>query len=466
MYLPDRRIIRVLSQLENYVLSHEDWLTEQILKYAKERNYTEYTSTLKEAWRLSINGLSTSLIEALKTRGHDFELGPNEDYSKDPASQFGIIEAKRHRERGISLDMFLGLMKYYRQSYSDLIRESDFNTDLKNKYEQIIKRFFDRVEIGFCVEWSSAKEKGIVKVLQKNNRDMTNEKNRYLTIFESLSIPIFIVTVGGIISNMNYTASKMLNYNNTPGSNYYGKDETDKLVFVEAFPWLKRLLTNFNKSDKNKVSTEKTISNKEKYFFISFSRFLDVSGKFSDTIIVIEDITKRKIMEKDLEILATTDPLTGAKNRRSFLNLFKSELSRSKRYNYNFALLMMDIDHFKKINDTYGHDIGDKVIKLLVAESHSILRSSDSFGRWGGEEFIMLFPETDHHQATVVAERLRGALAKSELVTDNGTILNFTVSIGFTIVEDKNILVDDIIKKADDALFVAKEQGRNRVVLL
>ena len=84
--------------------------------------------------------------------------------------------------------------------------------------------------------------------------------------------------------------------------------------------------------------------------------------------------------------------------------------------------------------DTYGHDMGDKVLKLLVAKSHSVLRGSDIFGRWGGEEFIILLPEIDLHKASSAAERLRGTLAKSELVTDDGTIINFSVSIGLTLV--------------------------------
>jgi len=134
----------MLTQLIDFVLKNEDFLMERILKYAKQRDYTKYTSTLKEAWRLSISGLSKSLIDALNAKGHDLELGPNEDYIKDPASKFGIIEANRHRERGISLGMFLGLMKYYRQAYSDLIRESEFELNTKLQYEQIIKRFFDR----------------------------------------------------------------------------------------------------------------------------------------------------------------------------------------------------------------------------------------------------------------------------------------------------------------------------------
>jgi len=96
----------MINKLIDFVLKHEDWLMERILKYAKQRGYAQYSSTLKEAWKLSISGLSKSLMAALNAKGHDLELGPHEDYTTDPASQFGIIEARRHRERGVSLAMF------------------------------------------------------------------------------------------------------------------------------------------------------------------------------------------------------------------------------------------------------------------------------------------------------------------------------------------------------------------------
>lgn len=456
----------MLSPLKQHLLDHEDWLMERILRYAKQRGYTEYTSTLKEAWRLSISGLSKSLIDALNEKGQDLELGPHEDYVSDPASHFGIIEAERHRQRGISLSMFLGLMKYYRQSYSDLIRESTFKDDIKFQYEKIIKRFFDRVEIGFCTKWASAEDQDIVEELQHRNREMTNEKNKYLTIFESLLMPVFIVNLDGTIENMNHAASGMLHYNTAPGKQYYGDNDKHKTIFVDAFPWLKKMFNNFVTGTDTIKSFERTINEKNQFFFISFSRSLDISGKFSNTIVIIENITKRKTLEKELEKLATTDPLTGAKNRRSFRDTFEKEMNRSKRYKYSLTLLIMDIDHFKKINDRFGHNTGDKVLKLLVAKCHSVLRDSDIFGRWGGEEFIVALPETDLPQASSAAERLRGELAKSELVTNDGTNINFTVSIGFTVIEKYNIALDEIIKKADKALYMAKQQGRNRAVVL
>lgn len=239
----------------------------------------------------------------------------------------------------------------------------------------------------------------------------------------------------------------------------------EEITFTERFPWLAEIYDDFVSSKEQINYNEKSLEINEQYFHISFSRSLDISGKYSGTIIIIEDITKRIQMEKDLEKLATTDPLTGAKNRRSFLQLLKQELTRSQRYEHEFALLMMDIDHFKDINDTYGHHTGDKVLKLLVAEAHGILRGTDVFGRWGGEEFIVLLPELDLHKASTVAERLRGNLSKIEVSTDSGALVRFTVSIGMTIVGNKDDVLDDIVNKTDKAMYMAKNQGRNRVVI-
>ncbi len=440
----------------------------RILKYAQKTGYTKFTSTLQEAWRLSVSGLSRSLVTLAETRGDNIELGPEEDYCSDAATQFGIVEAKRHRERGISLEQFLGLMKYYHQSYQDLIKESNFEASKKERYSNLINRFYDRVEIAFCKTWASSEENQVVSELQHRNRQMTNEKNKYLTIFESLAVPIFIVAPDGSIEDVNHAAYNLWNMHSVPGARYYSESQ-EKIIFTEEFPWLAEAYDDFVRTkEQNTLSelTEKSIEINEHYFNISFSHSLDISGKFSGTIIIIKDITKRKKMEKDLEKLASTDSLTGAKNRRSFLHVFEQELARCQRYGHKLALLMIDIDHFKNINDTFGHNTGDKVLKLLVAEAHGVLRGTDVFGRWGGEEFAVLLPESDTHLASTVAERLRRCLSNLEVLSDTGERIKFTVSIGLTVVVNRDDQPDDIIRKSDKALYLAKSKGRNRVVLL
>jgi len=120
------------KKLHNLIVENEDWLMANILHHAIERGYAAYTSTLVEPWRLSICGLSQPLLATLANKRESLELAPDEDYTQDAIAAFGILEAKRHRQRGISIAMFMGLFKYYRQSYVDLLDKASFMADEKS----------------------------------------------------------------------------------------------------------------------------------------------------------------------------------------------------------------------------------------------------------------------------------------------------------------------------------------------
>ena len=140
---------------------------------------------------------------------------------KDPAASFGIIEAQRHRQRGVNLEMFLGLMKYYRETYKDLVRQSRLNAKQETGYLNKIERYFDRVEIGFCKEWATLSEGEKLTELQNTNRLMTNEKNKYLTAFESLPNPVIILDRENRVDNMNLAATLLCRESSVPGAEYY-----------------------------------------------------------------------------------------------------------------------------------------------------------------------------------------------------------------------------------------------------
>jgi len=180
-------------------------------------------------------------------------------------------------------------------------------------------------------------------------------------------------------------------------------------------------------------------------------------------VATIRDITERKATEAKLLELATTDSLTGLYNRRRFMELCEQEFSRSVRYSRSLAMLMLDIDHFKKVNDEYGHDAGDQVLRSLSEVSTLALRGADILGRLGGEEFGVLLPETDEESAYDVAERLREAIANAS-ISVNGYSLKVTVSIGISILSPEMHSIDTLLKGADVALYQAKQTGRNKVV--
>ncbi|SDH05548.1 diguanylate cyclase [Roseospirillum parvum] len=187
-------------------------------------------------------------------------------------------------------------------------------------------------------------------------------------------------------------------------------------------------------------------------------------GEVIGASVFSRDITVRRAMERQLEQLASTDPLTGASNRRRFMKQAQVEWERSQRYDSPLSLLMIDIDHFKSINDTHGHAIGDKVLKAMVMECIARLRGTDLLGRLGGEEFAVLLPQTPAAAAAQTAERLRQALAELSVATDNGP-LRFTVSLGLACRVGAEDTVEECLRRADAALYKAKAGGRDRLVV-
>ena len=175
-----------------------------------------------------------------------------------------------------------------------------------------------------------------------------------------------------------------------------------------------------------------------------------------------EEIDRRHKLEIKLKELAATDPLTGLYNRREYEMLFGHEMERARRTNSPLSVCIVDLDHFKKVNDTYGHAAGDEVLRRMADLFRSKLRSMDIVGRLGGEEFIILLPETTIDQASMVGNRLLGALSTTDIQTSAAT-LRVSATIGITQLYPNDRDVNVIIQRADAALYKGKEAGRNRV---
>jgi two-component system cell cycle response regulator len=664
-------------------------------------------------------------LPILENENAILEIGPDEDLTRDPAASFGITEAKLHRKRGVSIGMFLGLMKYYRQSYKDLVSESQFDSEYKHKCVHTIERFFDRVEIGFCGEWAALEEKQQIKELQSTNRSMTNEKNKYLTIFESIPNPVVMVDSAKKIEHMNRSASLLFHKIGIPGAHYYRdltgnqNDQSESAVsepIGKMLPWLSEELDAFLAGKTSEYSFEKRVDGVEgqQSYHIEFSRNLDVSGKFGGTIIILDDISTRKKMEdkprsitknlqqnvnelkkanrqiieqqkavieeerlkvllqmagatahemnqplmtllgsielmdldmantqklkgymahikesgqriaqivkkiqtirhdeikpyvgnstivnldqiinilsvegndddyakiesiltdlgkvnliracdvseafsvmegnsidlifldyllpsgtgadfllemndRDIDLpvviitghgdeiiasqviqagaydylpkaniskkslsrvignsienyrlkkevtmamgkmaeMSTRDDLTGLYNRRYFIEVSEREIAKAQRYENELVLCMLDLDYFKKVNDTHGHAAGDKVLKEVAGLLQESVRKSDVPCRYGGEEFAVIMANTHLDDGEKFCERLRIAV-ENHPISYNGSNLNVTVSIGvaqFTPAYDHS--ATDLLEKADSALYLAKREGRNKVM--
>ncbi|MDF1883390.1 diguanylate cyclase [Sulfurimonas sp. SAG-AH-194-C21] len=184
---------------------------------------------------------------------------------------------------------------------------------------------------------------------------------------------------------------------------------------------------------------------------------LDKNNEIKHFVSTSQDVTERIKMQEKLTTLATIDTLTDIYNRYKINLIIEEEISRVNRYGGSFALLMFDLDYFKRVNDTYGHDVGDYVLQEFSKIISESIRDTDKFGRWGGEEFILLSPEVS--EAGVLGEKLRNLLAEHTF-KDVGQI---TVSIGISLYDTKKNK-EELLKEVDKALYAAKAEGRNRVV--
>jgi diguanylate cyclase (GGDEF)-like protein/PAS domain S-box-containing protein len=180
--------------------------------------------------------------------------------------------------------------------------------------------------------------------------------------------------------------------------------------------------------------------------------------------VVVRDVSGRKISSDELTRLLTTDHLTGAVNRAHFFKLAEKELARTRRLGKELSVVMIDADHFKRINDTAGHQAGDLVLTQIVQKAKAHLRSIDLLARLGGEEFCLMLPGTSREEALVIAERVRATIADTEIDTGAGPI-RVTVSAGIASLSDATSCVNDLLAAADKALYAAKAAGRNRVEL-
>lgn len=217
---------------------------------------------------------------------------------------------------------------------------------------------------------------------------------------------------------------------------------------------------------KRRLQREKNIRQQAEKIAEEKSRELYLKSVDLENALQAAGQTKKKIesLYQEVERLSRIDPLTGLSNRRSFstdaLRIFQLAI----RHQRKLSCAMLDIDFFKHVNDSYGHDFGDKVLIAVAKTCKKKLRKTDLLARFGGEEFCFLFPETDLNSAALIAERLRHAISTLEFHSEENRF-SVTVSIGVSKLLDLNDNMENMLKRSDDSLYKAKENGRNRVVI-
>lgn len=289
----------------------------------------------------------------------------------------------------------------------------------------------------------------------QSQRDIEESRQKYLELAENAPIGILSCDNQGNITYLNQCVLEIL------GSS--SQEETYKINLL-AFPLL--IQHGFSEKLANSLNSGRAASFEMNYqskwgkkAWIRIHIKPRVNGsKINGAQIIIDDISEQKQLEKKLRFLSITDTLTSAYNRRYFIQKLGEEIERARRLGSQFSLIMLDVDHYKNINDTYGHNSGDRILKSITVEMSKNIRSIDTLARWGGDEFVILLPGTQVDDAAVIADRLRERISQQEfsevgVVTASFGVVNYTP--GDT--------VEKLLRNVDVALYNAKDSGRNCV---
>jgi len=298
-------------------------------------------------------------------------------------------------------------------------------------------------------------QKRLEEALRRNEAQLT-------TILDNLKAHVYIKDI-----NYAYT------YVNADMCDYLGMSRDDVIGKTDTEIFGEKSANRFHRSDQQVFNYKENCSSieksrhfqtkKKRYFWSVKVPLINDLGNTYALLGISTDVTEQKRLENELRELASTDVLTGVNNRRHFIVLCQRELKRAKRYDQPLSLIMLDIDHFKNINDTHGHAVGDEAIRVMTKLCHDSLRDTDVIGRIGGEEFAIILPQTDITGAWQIAQRIRQATEQHGFNIDEENECKFTASFGVTELKDEDETPDDLLKRADIALYAAKTQGRNRV---
>ena len=429
------------------------------------RQKTALDKTINELIGLEVGLQEAQSIAQMGSWSRDFEHGTT-FWSKEARMVLGLgddQEAFKHYETLLHPDDIEGMMEAVATAYHQgggYIHEHRIISPLDKKERWI--RLAGKVFLG--EEESPVRETGTVQdvtLRRAAELALRQSEEKLRSILEAAPYPIMIFDVSSAPSLLyaNQSTYYLFELDQDGGDlsnidlHSLWVEEDGHAQFTDAFT--EGGVTNFEvllKTQRSKV-----------FWGMLSSTAMDFQGNPALFISVL-DITDRKLIQEELERLATTDTLTGLLNRRSIFETANKEIRRAIRYQYPFTIIMLDIDHFKRVNDTYGHATGDKVIQLFAEVCLSCLREEDALGRVGGEEFVAVLVASTIEGGQVVAERMREAWEATEVQVPGG-MDKFTVSIGVSELVATNETFDVVLERADKALYVSKSGGRNCVTV-
>jgi diguanylate cyclase (GGDEF)-like protein/PAS domain S-box-containing protein len=301
-----------------------------------------------------------------------------------------------------------------------------------------------------------------VDKLKKIEDALHASERRFRGIFENAGVGIAQVSLEGTFQFVNdtycritgYSREELLNVKKNFQQITVSDDlETDLLL-------MDRLVNGLDSSynlEKRYIRKDGSIA----WVHLSVSLLKDADEQPMGLISAVQDITRLKKLQEELELQARIDYLTGVPNRRYFMELAELEMARMQRYANTLAVIMVDIDFFKNVNDKYGHKAGDIVLQGIARIMKGELREVDVLGRIGGEEFAILLTQTDRQRAIEVADRLQKNVARSDIVLEDGLVLHTTISIGIAVFSREQDSIETLLNRADRGLYLAKAMGRN-----
>ncbi|MEN6389817.1 MAG: sensor domain-containing diguanylate cyclase [Syntrophomonas sp.] len=443
-----------MQRLIELIESKCDIIASKVYTYGRLHNYTSYAAVLDEAWLASVNGLAQPLIAALASPRGVPELDFGDDYDSDPLLVFGIEEARKHRYKGIALETFLGFIKYYRRSFLEVVADSELPDDLKKSSREIIDRFFDRVEIGFCREWSGEGQDTLLVQMQEANRALANDKNKYLAVFETIPNPVVIINQQHCIESMNQAAHDLI----TGGEKefLYYSDNPPRESIEKVLPWLSNDYFLFYNGYEPSITAEKQAifgQRGERELIIKFYRLSDFSSQLG-TMVVISDITDHKKAEETLRFMSFHDSLTGLFNRA----YFEQEVVRLGSGRYEpIGVISFDVDGLKLVNDALGHGAGDCLLITTARVIRNCFRENDVVARIGGDEFAVLLPNSPPDVVERAAQRMRDAVEEHNRLHP---LVPMSISQGWAVRNDITVDLSKIYQEADYQMYIEKPWNR------
>ncbi|MBN2626700.1 MAG: diguanylate cyclase [Spirochaetales bacterium] len=341
--------------------------------------------------------------------------------------------------------------------------------------EVIAEMMFPRIHIGHIARWDIALiYLGILFILFFIRNVFAFQKIRIRRIinllalagglFALLSLVLPLPLVSSSVYFLYFYGFAVFSFSLYLIARRIGKENSDALIiFIGGILFMVLVSADIYSIQRGVIMRELTQTG---VLFFLLSDFIVVTRKFGRSYLQADKLSRELEVEvalqtKELKQLSRTDSLTGINNRRRFMELGQREILIHQRKERPLSLLMMDLDHFKKVNDRFGHSVGDKALVVMVGLCQEEIRQSDILGRLGGEEFALILPETDLRRAREIAERIRSRLEESTKMRDDG-VPPMTVSIGVIGFESEETL-DGGLERADEYLYKAKKGGRNRV---